>query len=72
MGRKLLAVLLSGGSAGGIEGLRAVKQVEGITMVQDPTSSVDPRLAEAALQEGIVDYKSSADTLAETFRKLIG
>ena len=71
MGNKQLAVLFSGGSGGGIEGLRAVKQVEGITMVQDPASSVDPRMAEAALREGIVDHKCSADTLAETFHKLI-
>jgi two-component system, chemotaxis family, protein-glutamate methylesterase/glutaminase len=71
MGRNLLAVLFSGGSGGGIEGLRAVKQMEGVTMVQDPASCVDPRMAEAALQEGLVDYKCSADTLAETFRKLM-
>ncbi len=71
MGKHQLAVLFSGGSGGGIEGLRAVKQVEGLTMVQDPASSVDPRMAEGALREGIVDYKCSADTLAETFHKLI-
>jgi two-component system, chemotaxis family, protein-glutamate methylesterase/glutaminase len=71
MGRNQLVALFSGGSRGGIEGLRAVKQVEGLTMVQDPASSVDPRLGEAALREGLVDFKCSADTLAETFRKLI-
>jgi two-component system, chemotaxis family, protein-glutamate methylesterase/glutaminase len=70
-GKNLVAVLFSGGSDGGIEGLRAVKQMEGITMVQDPASCMDPRMAEAALEEGIVDYKCSADTLAETFYKLI-
>jgi two-component system chemotaxis response regulator CheB len=71
MGKNQLAVLFSGGSGGGIEGLRAVKQVDGTTMVQDPASSVDPRMAEAALREGIVDHKCSADMLAETFHKLI-
>jgi two-component system chemotaxis response regulator CheB len=67
----LIAVLLSGGPDRGIEGLRAVKQVEGITVVQDPMSSVDPRMAEAAINEGIVDYTCLADNLAETFQNLI-
>ena len=71
MGKNQLAVLFSGGSGGGTEGLRAVKHVDGITMVQDPASSVDPRMAEAALREGIVDHTCSADILAETFHKLI-
>ena len=52
-------------------GLRAVKQSSGKTMVQDPVSSVDPRMAEAALLEGIIDQKCPADSLAETFQKLI-
>ncbi len=65
--RNLLAVLLSGGPDQGVQGLRAVKQVEGITMVQEPESSVDPRMAEAALEEGLVDHIYSADTLANVF-----
>lgn len=71
MRKNLIAVLLSGGPDRGIEGLRAVKQVEGITIVQDPMSSVDPRMAEAAINEGIADHKCLADNLAETFQDLI-
>lgn len=71
MGRNVLAVLLSGGPGKGVEGLRAVKQMEGIAVVQDPMSSVDPRMAEAALHEGIVDYKCLADNLAETIQDQI-
>lgn len=71
MGRSLLAVLLSGGPDKGVEGLRAVKQMDGIAVVQDPMSSIDPRMAEAALREGIVDYKCLADNLAETIQDQI-
>jgi len=71
MGKNLLAMLLSGGPEMGVEGLRAVKQAEGTTLVQDPMSSMDPRLGEAAINEGIVDYRCSADGLAEAFLKLI-
>ena len=71
MGESLVAVLLSGGPSRGMAGLRAVKQARGTTMVQDPVSSVDPRMAEAALLEDIIDHKCSADSLAGTFQNLI-
>lgn len=71
MRENLVAVLLSGGPSRGMAGLRAVKRSRGKTMVQDPVSSVDPRMAEAALLEGIIDQKCPADSLAETFQKLI-
>ena len=71
MGRNLVAVLLSGGAQRGTEGLRAVKQVDGLTMVQDPMSSADPRMAEAAVNEGVVDYICAADSIAQTFQHLV-
>ncbi len=71
MGKNLAAVLLSGRPNGGIEGLKAVKQVGGITMVQDPSSSLDPRMADSALQEGIVDRTCVADKMAGTLLNLI-
>lgn len=71
MGRNLVAVLLSGGPQRGTEGLRAVKQVEGLTMVQDPMSSADPRMAEDAVNEGVVDYICAGDNIAQTFQHLV-
>ncbi|MBM3299841.1 MAG: hypothetical protein FJY85_07795, partial [Deltaproteobacteria bacterium] len=71
MGKNLIAVLLSGGSDRGVEGLRAIRQVEGMTLVQDPVSSVDPRMVEAALSEGVVDYRCLAGNLAEAFQGLM-
>jgi chemotaxis response regulator CheB len=71
MGKNLVTLLLSGGSDKGIDGLRAVKQVEGVTLAQDPVSSVDPRMAEAALDEGVVDHKCNADNLADFFQDLV-
>ncbi len=72
MGKNLMAALLSGGQRLGVDGLRAVKKAGGITMVQDPVSSANPAMAEAALQDGVVDRTAPAETLAETFRQLIG
>jgi len=67
----LIAAVLSGSPELGIEGLRAVKQSEGTILVQDPMSCTDPRLAELALQEGVVDYTCPADALAEALLKHI-
>jgi two-component system chemotaxis response regulator CheB len=71
MGRHLVALILSGGSTGGSLGLKAVKRMEGVTVAQDPTTSVDPRMAQAALNEGAVDYTCAADNVAQTFQNLI-
>jgi two-component system, chemotaxis family, protein-glutamate methylesterase/glutaminase len=71
MGKNLLAVLLSGGPGRGMAGLKVVKQTRGRTIVQDPASSVDPRMAEAALLGGIADSACPADSLAATFETLI-
>ncbi|MBI4964615.1 MAG: response regulator [Desulfomonile tiedjei] len=71
MGRNILAGLLSGGESWGSEGLKAVKKAQGITLVQDPLSSTDPRMAERALRAGIVDFKCAADNMAGTIKNLI-
>lgn len=71
LGKNVLAVLLSGGPDRGLAGFKAVKQGQGITLVQDPMSSTDPRMAEAALEEGLVDYQCPADLLAETLNNII-
>jgi two-component system chemotaxis response regulator CheB len=70
LGSNIAAVLLSGGSRRGSAGLRAVKQVDGITLAQDPATSVDPRMAETALKEGIVDFRAPAESIIETFESL--
>lgn len=70
LGPRLVAVLLSGGN-GGATGLAAVKKAGGVTLIQDPASSTDPRAAEAAMQEGVVDYRASADALPGMFENLI-
>jgi two-component system chemotaxis response regulator CheB len=71
MGRNVLASLLSGGENWGIEGLKAVKKAHGITLVQDPLNSTDPRMAERALRAGVANFKCAADNMAGTIKNLI-
>lgn len=67
----LLAVLLSGGSEQGIDGFRAVRREGGITLAEDPSSSANPQMAEAAVRQETVDYVVPAEILAERIEKLI-
>lgn len=67
----LVAILLSGASDAGLEGLRAVKQSGGMTLVQDPRVDMDPRMAEAALRAGLIDHLCAADNLVETLSALV-
>ncbi len=72
VGGNLLAAMLSGGPTGrGTVGFRAVKEAAGITAVQDPASCTDPRMAEHAVREGIIDHTWPADMLAATLEELV-
>jgi two-component system chemotaxis response regulator CheB len=71
MKMNILAVLLSGSADLSVDGLREVKKAGGTTMVQDPVTSVDPRLAQVALDQGIVDRTCPADDIVETLLRLI-
>jgi two-component system chemotaxis response regulator CheB len=72
MGPSILGMLLSGGpQERGTDGLRAVKQAEGTTVVQDPESSIDPRMAQKAVETGVVDHRWPADLVAGSLEKII-
>lgn len=71
LGNRLVAVLLSGGADWGVQGMRAVKQVEGVNVAIEPASSVDPRMAEKALEAGIIHHKSTVETLVDTLKMVI-
>lgn len=49
-GSSLLGVLLSGAGKDGALGLKQISQNKGLTIVQDPTSAVNPSMPEAALK----------------------
>jgi two-component system chemotaxis response regulator CheB len=71
MGSDLLAVVLSGDAGMGMEGFRAVKKSEGITVALDPAAGVDPGMAEALLAAGLVDRTCSPDELAAAMKELV-
>jgi two-component system, chemotaxis family, protein-glutamate methylesterase/glutaminase len=70
LGANLITVLLSGRADRGVTGMKFVKDLGGTTIVQDPEASVDPRLSEAALKEGIVDLTCLPDNVLEKLHAL--
>jgi two-component system chemotaxis response regulator CheB len=51
----VIAVILSGASADGANGMRAVKAAGGLTIAQDPASAQYPLMPRAAIDTGAVD-----------------
>lgn len=67
-GVDLVAVILSGASADGAKGLRAVRAAGGRTIAQDPRTAESPFMPQAAIQTGAVDEVLS---VADIARRLI-
>ncbi len=66
-GERLMGVILTGANQDGAEGLAAIAQAGGRTVVQDPSGAAVAYLPEAALQEGPVDAVLSLEQLQELF-----
>ena len=55
-GEELVALLLSGGNADGVEGLQYIKARGGVAVVQDPATAEVPYMPQQAVTKGEVDF----------------
>jgi two-component system chemotaxis response regulator CheB len=62
-GERLLGVLLTGASPDGADGLAAVHEAGGVTVVQRPDGGHQSQMARAALARGPVDHMFSIDEI---------
>lgn len=69
-GRQAIGVVLSGTGSDGAEGLRAIKQAEGITFAQDPKSAKFGGMPDAAVRTGAVDSVLPVAALAEELARI--
>jgi len=67
-GKSLIAVILSGASADGSKGIRAINEAGGITIAQDPMSAETPFMPQSAIDTGGV---GEVLRLKEIARRLI-
>jgi two-component system chemotaxis response regulator CheB len=56
LGQKLVGILLSGSNVDGTNGLQVIKQLGGVTVVQDPQSAESPYMPQQAINRGAADY----------------
>jgi len=55
-GQQLIGILLSGANADGVEGLKAIRQFGGTTIVQDPATAVVAYMPQQAIENSLADY----------------
>jgi len=55
-GEGLVALLLSGGNADGVEGLQYIKARGGVAVVQDPATAEVPYMPQQAVTRGEIDF----------------
>ncbi|TWX73508.1 chemotaxis protein CheB [Colwellia sp. C1TZA3] len=62
---QLIAVLLSGANCDGMQGMLAVQQAGGYNIAQDPTSTKNPVMPQAAITAGAIDEVLSTQNIAK-------
>ncbi len=69
-GESLVCILLSGANADGAEGIRYVKEMKGLTIVQDPATAEVAYMPQQALDTHAVDWILSAAQMADAINNL--
>ncbi|MGC4062826.1 MAG: chemotaxis protein CheB [Aquabacterium sp.] len=69
-GRDLLGIILTGGNEDGAQGLAAVREAGGVTIVQDPASAQIAAMPQAALDKGPADFTLHLDQIADLLATL--
>ncbi|WP_246054271.1 CheR family methyltransferase [Antarcticibacterium flavum] len=60
-----IAVILSGTGSDGTRGIRAIKENDGMVMVQDPDQAKFDGMPKSAIQTGLVDYVLDVEDMGE-------
>lgn len=66
----LATIILSGANADGVEGMKKIKELGGICIVQNPESAAVDFMPNQAIKEVEVDFVSSTDELAKIINQL--
>jgi two-component system chemotaxis response regulator CheB len=70
-GARTIGVVLTGGDGDGTRGLRAIKAVGGITIVQNPMQALDPGMPRSALQGDHPDYCLTVEEIGPLLAMLV-
>jgi two-component system chemotaxis response regulator CheB len=71
-GADLVCILLSGANADGMEGMKRVKEMGGILIVQDPETAIVSYMPSQAILHCSVDHVFNSDEMVEFINNTIG
>ncbi|HEX8113971.1 MAG TPA: CheR family methyltransferase [Kofleriaceae bacterium] len=64
LGNRAIGVILSGAGDDGTVGLQAIKEADGITFIQDPSTARRPDMPRSARHAGVADFVLAAEDIA--------
>jgi len=67
---KIIGVVLTGMGSDGLEGMRAIKNARGCTIVQDPETAVVDSMPKSVINDGLADEILPPDKIAEKIAEL--
>jgi two-component system chemotaxis response regulator CheB len=70
MDERVIAILLTGANNDGVEGMRTVRALGGITIAQDPKTAEHPVMPQAAIDKGAAEKILRLDEIAEVLGKI--
>ncbi|PSN11443.1 chemotaxis protein CheB [filamentous cyanobacterium CCP5] len=70
-GAGVIAILLTGSNTDGSDGMQAIQQAGGTTIVQSPESAESPRMPQAAIAAAQIDWVLPLDDIAARLCQLV-
>jgi two-component system CheB/CheR fusion protein len=70
LGSRAIGVILSGSASDGTDGLRAIREADGITFAQAPSTAKFASMPQNAIAAGVVDYVLEIDALGRELARL--
>ena len=68
----LIGIILTGANSDGSKGLKKIKEMGGLAIVQDPDTALVKSMPKAAIKETNVDYILSVDKITDKLIELVG
>ncbi|HEX7837377.1 MAG TPA: CheR family methyltransferase [Kofleriaceae bacterium] len=70
LGNLAVGVILSGAGSDGTLGLKAIKEADGVTFAQDPSTANQPSMPQSALDAGVADFALRAQEIGDELMRL--
>ncbi|MBC7531255.1 MAG: chemotaxis protein CheB [Oligoflexus sp.] len=69
--RNVVGLLLTGANSDGVQGIREIKRLGGVTIAQDPLTALAPTMPKMAIETGCVDHIAKIQDVAALLVRLI-